>query len=120
MRSTRRAQPRNASTRGGSTASRRFRGKTATLQTLKDFSHHKNNVWGITARNREQNFALNLLMHPEVGVQIRGERFAARDRTASPDERPALWAIMTTLYPRNAGMQQSTEREIPVVILERR
>src|SRR5258708_24803039 len=43
-----------------------IRGKTATLQTLKDFSHHKNNVWGITARNREQNFALNLLMDPEV------------------------------------------------------
>jgi PhoH-like ATPase len=43
-----------------------IRGKTATLQTLKDFSHQKNNVWGITARNREQNFALNLLMDPEV------------------------------------------------------
>jgi len=43
-----------------------LRGKTAVLQTLKDFSHHKNNVWGITARNREQNFALNLLMDPEI------------------------------------------------------
>ena len=41
-------------------------GKTAVLQTLKDFTHQKNNVWGVTARNREQNFALNLLMHPEV------------------------------------------------------
>jgi PhoH-like ATPase len=42
------------------------RGKVAVLQTLKDFSHHKNNVWGITARNREQTFALNLLMDPEI------------------------------------------------------
>ncbi|CUA84361.1 Predicted ribonuclease YlaK, contains NYN-type RNase and PhoH-family ATPase domains [Gulbenkiania indica] len=41
-------------------------GKEATLQTLKDYSHGKNNVWGITARNREQNFALNLLMDPEI------------------------------------------------------
>jgi PhoH-like ATPase len=41
-------------------------GKTAVLETLKDYSHQKNNVWGITARNREQNFALNLLMDPEV------------------------------------------------------
>ncbi|EPX98224.1 phosphate starvation protein PhoH [Ralstonia sp. AU12-08] len=41
-------------------------GKTAVLQTLKDYTHQKNNVWGVTARNREQNFALNLLMHPEV------------------------------------------------------
>jgi PhoH-like ATPase len=41
-------------------------GRTAVLQTLKDYSHQKNNVWGITARNREQNFALNLLMNPDI------------------------------------------------------
>ncbi|MDD3352847.1 PhoH family protein [Zoogloea sp.] len=41
-------------------------GKSVTLQTLVDYSHHKNNVWGISARNREQNFALNLLMNPEI------------------------------------------------------
>jgi len=41
-------------------------GRTAVLQTLKDYTHQKNNVWGITARNREQNFALNLLMNPQV------------------------------------------------------
>jgi len=40
-------------------------GKTAVLKTLKDFTHAKNAVWGVCARNREQNFALNLLMDPE-------------------------------------------------------
>ncbi|MEJ6002918.1 PhoH family protein [Paucibacter soli] len=40
-------------------------GKTAVLRTLKDYGHQKNAVWGVTARNREQNFALNLLMDPE-------------------------------------------------------
>ena len=40
-------------------------GKTAVLKTLKDYSHNKNAVWGVTARNREQNFALNLLMDPD-------------------------------------------------------
>ncbi len=45
---------------------REINGKTALLQTLRDYTHHKNNVWGITARNREQNFALNLLMNPEI------------------------------------------------------
>jgi len=40
-------------------------GKTAVLATLRDYSHGKNKVWGITARNREQNFALNLLMNPD-------------------------------------------------------
>lgn len=40
-------------------------GKSAVLATLRDYSHGKNNVWGITAKNREQNFALNLLMNPD-------------------------------------------------------
>ena len=38
----------------------------AEIETLTDYTHTKNSVWGITARNREQNFALNLLMNPEV------------------------------------------------------
>ena len=41
-------------------------GKSAVLKTLRDFTHAKNGVWGVTARNREQNFAFNLLMDPEV------------------------------------------------------
>jgi PhoH-like ATPase len=43
-----------------------LRGNTAVLQTLRDYSHVKHGVWGINARNREQNFAFNLLMDPEV------------------------------------------------------
>jgi PhoH-like ATPase len=41
-------------------------GRMAVLETLRDYTHTKNSVWGITARNREQNFALNLLMNPAV------------------------------------------------------
>ncbi len=41
-------------------------GRVAVLETLRDYSHAKNSVWGITSRNREQNFALNLLMNPAV------------------------------------------------------
>ncbi|MDE2592917.1 MAG: PhoH family protein [Burkholderiales bacterium] len=40
-------------------------GKTAVLKTVKDYTNPKHGVWGVTARNREQNFALNLLMDPE-------------------------------------------------------
>ena len=43
-----------------------IRAKTAVLKTLKDYNHLKNAVWGVTTRNREQNFAMNLLMDPEV------------------------------------------------------
>ncbi len=41
-------------------------GRTAILATLRDYTHQKNSVWGITARNREQNFAMDLLMNPDV------------------------------------------------------
>ncbi|AMO24784.1 PhoH family protein [Ramlibacter solisilvae] len=43
-----------------------IRGRTAVLKTLKDYGHLKNAVWGVTTRNREQNFAMNLLMDPEI------------------------------------------------------
>ena len=43
-----------------------IRDKTAVLKTLRDFTHLKNAVWGVTSRNREQNFALNLLMDPDI------------------------------------------------------
>ncbi len=43
-----------------------IRGNTAVLEVLRDYGSAKHNVWGVNARNREQNFALNLLMDPEV------------------------------------------------------
>lgn len=43
-----------------------IRDKTAVFKTLKDYSSGKNAVWGVNTRNREQNFAMNLLMDPEV------------------------------------------------------
>lgn len=49
-------------------------GRTAVLQTLRDYGHSKNAVWGITARNREQNLAMNLLMNQNCDfVSILGQ-----------------------------------------------
>ncbi len=45
---------------------REANGKSAVIETLIEYTHQKNAVWGVTARNREQNFALNLLMNPEI------------------------------------------------------
>jgi PhoH-like ATPase len=45
---------------------RNMEGRSAELETIRDYSHSRNNIWGITARNREQNFALNVLMDPEI------------------------------------------------------
>ncbi len=41
-------------------------GRTALIETLRDYASTRNSVWGITTRNREQNFAMNLLMNPEI------------------------------------------------------
>lgn len=39
---------------------------SATVQIAQSFMHGKHTVWGVLARNREQNFALNLLLDPEI------------------------------------------------------
>jgi deazaflavin-dependent oxidoreductase (nitroreductase family) len=62
---------------------------------------------------------LNLQANPEVQIQVLGDRFTARARTATPEEKPALWRTMTAEWPAYDEYQQKTEREIPVVILER-
>ena len=61
----------------------------------------------------------NLEEHPEVEVQVKGDRFKARARTASDDEKPELWRIMTSEWPHYDEYQEKTERQIPVVVLER-
>jgi PhoH-like ATPase len=45
---------------------RRVEGDSAIIEVVKDYAQERNKVWGINARNREQNFALNLLMDPEI------------------------------------------------------
>jgi len=45
---------------------RKLEGDSAVIEVVKDFASERNRVWGIAARNREQNFAFNLLMDPEV------------------------------------------------------
>ena len=45
---------------------RKIAGDSATIELLRDYRSERHNVWGITARNREQNFALNLLMDAEI------------------------------------------------------
>jgi deazaflavin-dependent oxidoreductase (nitroreductase family) len=62
---------------------------------------------------------LNLQANPEVHVQVKGDRFAARARTAQPDEKPELWQTMTAVWPAYDEYQTKTDREIPVVVLER-
>ncbi len=62
---------------------------------------------------------LNLLDEPEVNVQVRGDRFAARARTAAGEERAKLWESAVQRWPAYDDYQTKTKREIPVVVLER-
>jgi deazaflavin-dependent oxidoreductase (nitroreductase family) len=62
---------------------------------------------------------LNLEANPEVEVQVKADRFKAHARTASADEKPELWKTMVGEWPAYDDYQEKTEREIPVVVLER-
>ncbi|WP_431913000.1 nitroreductase/quinone reductase family protein [Nonomuraea jabiensis] len=62
---------------------------------------------------------LNVVANPEVGVQILGERFTARARTAEGPERARLWRMMTELAPVYRTYEARSRRQIPVVVLER-
>jgi deazaflavin-dependent oxidoreductase (nitroreductase family) len=53
-----------------------------------------------------------------VQVQVRGDRFRARARIASPEERTALWPRMAEIWPDYEKYQTKTDRQIPLVILE--
>jgi len=61
----------------------------------------------------------NLVDEPAVGVQVGRDKFEARARTASPEEKERLWPLMTSIWPAYAEYQARTARAIPVVILER-
>ena len=62
---------------------------------------------------------LNLIEQPEVTVQVRGDSFRARGRTATAEEKPDLWRMMTERWPAYEEYQRKTARDIPVVVLER-
>jgi deazaflavin-dependent oxidoreductase (nitroreductase family) len=62
---------------------------------------------------------LNLLDHPEVQVQVLADRFRAKARTATPEEHKALWPHMAEIWPDYNKYQKKTDRQIPLVILER-
>jgi deazaflavin-dependent oxidoreductase (nitroreductase family) len=62
---------------------------------------------------------LNLQADPHVEVQVKGERFKAKARVATPEEKPEMWKTMVAEWPAYDDYQNKTSREIPVVVLER-
>jgi deazaflavin-dependent oxidoreductase (nitroreductase family) len=76
-------------------------------------------VGSVGGSARHPAWYLNLTDHPEVEVQVGPERFRATARTATPEEKPRLWELMTSIWPAYEEYQRKTDRDIPVVILER-
>ena len=62
---------------------------------------------------------LNLAKTPEVELQVKGDVFRARARTASGEERARLWKKANEVWPHYDEYAKKTAREIPVVVLER-
>jgi deazaflavin-dependent oxidoreductase (nitroreductase family) len=60
----------------------------------------------------------NLDANPDVTVQVLADRFPARARVATAEEKPQMWQIMTKAWPAYDDYQAKTDREIPVVVLE--
>ena len=61
----------------------------------------------------------NLVANPDVDVTMEGETRPMRARVASAEEKAQLWPQIVSTYKGYGGYQQRTERDIPVVILER-
>ncbi|NUR78532.1 MAG: nitroreductase family deazaflavin-dependent oxidoreductase [Thermoleophilia bacterium] len=61
----------------------------------------------------------NLVKEPEVELQVKDEVFPARARTAQGEERERLWKLAAQQWPDYDAYQTRTDREIPVVVLER-
>jgi len=62
---------------------------------------------------------LNLVENSEVEVQVGADKFKAQARSASTEEKPELWRLMTSIWPEYDSYQAKTQRDIPVVVIER-
>jgi deazaflavin-dependent oxidoreductase (nitroreductase family) len=65
----------------------------------------------------DPNWYGNLVANSSAQVQVLDQRFQVRARTASADEKPRLWGLVTVQWPNYDVYQSRTEREIPVVVL---
>jgi deazaflavin-dependent oxidoreductase (nitroreductase family) len=73
--------------------------------------------YGGAPKNPDWHF--NLEADPNVKVQIKGDKFAAKARVASDEERAKIWPQMVEVWPDYNEYTKKTDRIIPIVILER-
>ena len=69
--------------------------------------------------DKPPSWVVNLRADPDVEVQVLDDRFKAKDRVATAEERARMWSTMTKEWPAYDDYQKKTDREIPIVVLER-
>ncbi len=74
-------------------------------------------VASIGGAPRHPGWYFNLLANPRAEIQVRDQHLRVTARTASDDEKPRLWTIMTDIWPNYDVYQERTDRIIPVVVL---
>ncbi len=103
------------------TTTGRKSGRTLTLPLI--FGRSGENYVVVASKGGAPNhpaWYLNLEANPDVQLQVKGDKFKARARTAGGAERATMWKNMVEIYGPYEDYQQKTQREIPVVVLERR
>ncbi len=63
---------------------------------------------------------LNIEADPDVELQVWDDRFPAKARVATPEEKAEMWKTMTAEWPAYDDYQKKTDREIPIIVLERK
>jgi deazaflavin-dependent oxidoreductase (nitroreductase family) len=80
--------------------------------------------WIIVASNggspKPPAWYVNMQANPRAEIQVRDEVVPVRPRDAEGEERERLWKLMNEVWPDYDNYQARTDRQIPVVILERR
>jgi deazaflavin-dependent oxidoreductase (nitroreductase family) len=86
------------------------------------YQRHGDEVMVVASNGGNDNpplWYLNLQADPQATVQVRGDKYKARARTATAAEKTALWKTMVEAWPAYNDYQAQTSREIPIVVLER-
>ncbi len=68
-------------------------------------------------RDRHPEWYLNIQADPNVRVRLRGRRFAAKARTAAPEEWERCWREFVRVWPRYEVYAGRTKRRIPIVVV---
>lgn len=76
-------------------------------------------VASIGGAPKHPSWYLNLVANPRAWLQVGAEVFEVAARTATAAEKPPLWQHMVGIYATYDTYQEKTEREIPVIVLER-